>query len=115
MPPIISSLWPLPIGVNASIAVKPVCRGSQTDFLVTIPGATTLTVDIYYNGESVSWDWLSVWAGNYPSYTASSNTTSTVTYDGSYTLPNPSKTGYIFQGWFTSDNVSKLFFINVLI
>ena len=38
--PIISSLCPLPIGVKASIAVKPVCNGSHTDFLVTIPGAT---------------------------------------------------------------------------
>ena len=45
--------------------------------VVTIPGASTLTVDIYYNGESVSYDWLSVWAGNYPNYTASSNITST--------------------------------------
>ena len=30
------------------------------------------------------------------------NTTETVTYDGSYTLPNPTKTGYVFQGWFTT-------------
>ena len=49
----------------------------NTNDVVTIPGSPTLTVDIYYNGESVSWDWLSVWAGNYPSYTASSNRTST--------------------------------------
>ena len=48
----------------------------NTNDVITIPGATTLTVDIYYNGESVSYDWLSVWAGNYPSYTASSNRTS---------------------------------------
>lgn len=45
--------------------------------VVTIPKATTLTVDIYYNGESIQYDWLSVWAGNYPSYTASSNYYST--------------------------------------
>ena len=45
----------------------------NTNDVVTIPGASTLTVDIYYNGQSVSYDWLSVWAGNYPSYTASSN------------------------------------------
>ena len=39
--------------------------------VVTIDGADSLTVELYYNGESTSWDWLSVWAGNYPNYTAS--------------------------------------------
>ena len=38
--PIISSLCPVPIGVSASIAVRPVCKGWCTDFLVIIPGAT---------------------------------------------------------------------------
>ena len=37
--PIISSRWPLPIGVRASIAVRPVWSGSWTDFLSMIPGA----------------------------------------------------------------------------
>ncbi len=53
-------------------------RGDTTKaHVVTIPGASSITVDLYYNGESVSYDWVSVWAGNYPSYTAASNATST--------------------------------------
>ena len=37
--PMISSRWPRPIGTRASIAFKPVWRGSCTDFLSAIPGA----------------------------------------------------------------------------
>ena len=37
--PIISSLWPLPIGIMESIALIPVCSGSFTDFLWSTPGA----------------------------------------------------------------------------
>lgn len=40
--------------------------------VVTIPGATDLTVEVYYNGESTSYDWVTLWAGSHPSYTASS-------------------------------------------
>ena len=36
----------------------------------------------------------------------SANTTKTFAYDSLYELPEPTKTGYIFQGWFTSDNQS---------
>ena len=39
--PIINSLWPLPTGIRLSIAFKPVCIGSDTDFLGIIPGAFT--------------------------------------------------------------------------
>ena len=42
--PIISSLWPLPTGTNASIALRPVCIGSETDSLGIIPGALTSTI-----------------------------------------------------------------------
>ena len=49
----------------------------STNDVVTIPGAEALKVDIYYNGENTSWDWLSVWKGNYPNYTAGSNAKST--------------------------------------
>ena len=37
--PIINSLCPLPIGIRLSMAFKPVCIGSLTDFLGIIPGA----------------------------------------------------------------------------
>ncbi|CAI8158451.1 MAG: Uncharacterised protein [Methanobacteriota archaeon] len=39
--PIINSLCPLPTGIKLSIAFKPVCIGSCTDFLGIIPGAFT--------------------------------------------------------------------------
>ena len=39
--PIISSRWPLPIGVIASIALIPVSKGEFTLSLVITPGATT--------------------------------------------------------------------------
>lgn len=39
--------------------------------VVTIPGATSINVKIYYNGENTSYDWVSVWRGSHPEYTAS--------------------------------------------
>ena len=41
--------------------------------VITFEGATTLTVDVYYNGESTSYDYVCVWAGNNPNYTADNN------------------------------------------
>lgn len=46
--------------------------------VVTIPGASALKVTIRYGGESTSWDWACVWAGNYPSYTAGNNYNSSI-------------------------------------
>ena len=37
--PMISSRWPRPMGIMASIALIPVCRGSCTFFRSTTPGA----------------------------------------------------------------------------
>src|SRR3984957_13161490 len=41
--PIISSRWPRPIGISASIAFSPVCTGSCTDLRGMMPGAFTST------------------------------------------------------------------------
>src|SRR3984885_8765869 len=41
--PMISSRWPRPIGINASIALRPVCIGSCTDLRGMMPGAFTST------------------------------------------------------------------------
>ena len=41
--------------------------------VVSIPGASSLKVDIYYNGENISYDWVSIWQGSHPDYKASSN------------------------------------------
>ena len=47
----INSLWPLPIGINESIAFKPVCIGSWTDCLGIMPGAfvSTLALLTFFN------------------------------------------------------------------
>jgi hypothetical protein len=39
--PMISSRWPRPIGVMASMALMPVCSGSETGWRPTMPGAWT--------------------------------------------------------------------------
>jgi hypothetical protein len=41
--PMISSRWPRPIGISASIALMPVCSGSFTGWRSTMPGATMST------------------------------------------------------------------------
>src|SRR5271166_882582 len=41
--PMISSRWPRPIGISASIALRPVCTGSCTDLRGMMPGAFTST------------------------------------------------------------------------
>ena len=46
---------------------------------MTIPGALSLHVKIVYGGESASYDWVSMWKGSYPSYTASDNYSSALT------------------------------------
>lgn len=45
---------------------------SKTE-VITIPGAKSLKITITYQTESTSYDWVCIWAGNYPSYTASNN------------------------------------------
>ena len=61
---------------DAGVKTIDYSHNMNTNEVVTIPGAEGLKVELYYNGESVSYDWLSVWKGNYPSYTAYSNRTS---------------------------------------
>jgi hypothetical protein len=39
--PMISSRWPRPMGIMASMALMPVCKGSRTGWRSTTPGATT--------------------------------------------------------------------------
>ena len=41
--PMTNSRWPRPIGTKASIAFKPVCIGSETDFRCITPGAAAST------------------------------------------------------------------------
>jgi hypothetical protein len=45
--PIMSSLYPLPIGTSESTDFNPVIIGSCTDFLGIIPGALTSTLDLF--------------------------------------------------------------------
>ena len=54
--PMISSRWPRPIGIKASMALIPVCIGSLTDWRAMMPGALT----------STRCSWVS-WSGPLPS------------------------------------------------
>ena len=60
--------------------------------VVTLSGASSITVDIYYNGESTSYDWACVWAGSHPSYNCGSDYSSAEggklggSFNGSYTV-----------------------------
>lgn len=47
--------------------------------VVTIPGAMSLHVKIIYGGESSSYDWVCMWEGAHPDYTASANYGSSIT------------------------------------
>lgn len=50
--------------------------------VVTIPGATKLHVKLTYGGESASYDWVCMWEGNHPDYTASNNYSRAVSING---------------------------------
>ena len=76
-------------------------RGNTSEaHVVTIPGASSITVDIYYNGESTSYDWVTVWEGSHPTYTAASNYSSGISgatklggsQSGTYTVNDNSLT-----------------------
>ncbi len=41
--------------------------------IITVEGADTLHIRLTWGGESDAYDWVSFWAGNYPSYSAYSN------------------------------------------
>ena len=46
--------------------------------VVTIAGAQKIVVDIYYNGESESYEGACVWAGNHPDYDCENDNNSTI-------------------------------------
>lgn len=50
--------------------------------VITIPGATKLHVKLTYGGESASYDWVCMWEGAHPDYTASSNHSTAVSING---------------------------------
>ena len=50
--------------------------------VITISGATKLHVKLTYGGESASYDWVCMWEGAHPDYTASSNHSTAVSING---------------------------------
>ena len=50
--------------------------------VITIPGATKLHVELTYGGESASYDWVCMWEGAYPDYTANGNYNTAVSING---------------------------------
>lgn len=47
--------------------------------VVTIPGAAKLEITLTYQTESTSYDWVCIWEGNHPEYTAAGNYSSSIT------------------------------------
>lgn len=56
-------------------------NSSNLNDVVTIPGATKLHVKLTYGGEA-GWDWVCMWEGNHPDYTADRNYNTAVSIDG---------------------------------
>ena len=52
----------------------------NTNEVITVPGATKFHVVLSYGGESV--DWVSIWSGSHPDYSASSNYSSGAKFGG---------------------------------
>lgn len=50
--------------------------------VITIPGATKLHVKLTYGGESANYDWVCMWEGNHPEYTAYNNYSTAVSING---------------------------------
>lgn len=50
--------------------------------VITIPGATKLHVKLTYGGEGAIWDWVCMWEGAHPDYTADNNYYEAVSING---------------------------------
>lgn len=50
--------------------------------VITIPGATKLHVKLTYGGENANYDWVCMWEGNHPEYTAYNNYSTAVSING---------------------------------
>ena len=57
-------------------------NNSNLNDVITIPGATKLHVKLKYGGESARYDWVCMWEGNHPDYTADSNYNTAVSING---------------------------------
>ena len=57
-------------------------NNSNLNDVVTIPGATKLHVKLTYGGESDRYDWVCMWEGNHPDYTAYNNYRTAVSING---------------------------------
>lgn len=57
-------------------------NSSNLNDVVTIPGANKLHVKLKYAGESVNYDWVCMWKGAHPDYTAYSNHSTAVSING---------------------------------
>lgn len=51
----------------------------NTNQVIHVPGAHAMDVTIEYGGESTNWDWVCMWVGNYPNYTAYNNYSTSLT------------------------------------
>ena len=80
--------------------------------VVTIPDAKTLKVTITYETESPRWDWVCMWEGAHPEYTASNNHSSSKTgkLGGNKTTKEYTVTGDSVTFGFCSDGSGSDYF-----
>ena len=95
---------------NANIRGTGRTSSNSQAHVVTIPNAPNLKIEIYYNGESTTYDWVTIWAGSHPSYTAYSNYSSGITNGqklGGYWYNN-----YTVNGYSLTNVGKKIFGVN---
>ena len=91
---------------NANIRGTDRTSSSSEAHVVTIPGASSLTVELYYNSYSTSYAWASVWSGSHPTYTAQSNAKSEgyVTTSNGATITTNKFGGYGYNTYTVNGN-----------
>lgn len=58
---------------NANIRGTGRDAASSEAHVITVPGAKSVVVSVEYGGESTNYDWLRIWSGSHPNYTAETN------------------------------------------
>ena len=77
--------------------------------VVTIEGSSSLHVVLTYAGESANWDWVSLWSGSHPDYTAASDYSTGVKLGGNTTGKYGGGTGTTVEGDISGDTVTFAF------
>ena len=91
---------------NNSTSTRTVLGGSIYEG-VTLTSGSTAWKEVVISGDPVTIDYYQVVDGSVSSYTGHGNAT-TGTVDTGLTLSTPSKSGYVFKGWYLDQNGEQL-------